>query len=55
MARYDDSRRPRQIRQCDPRRRWDEVETAVRGWAAEGKPPPDQSQITITPYAQTVP
>lgn len=54
VARYDDSPSPRQIRQHGPRRLWDEVEAAFRTWAAWGKPPLDQSQITITPTTQTV-
>jgi len=54
MARYDDSPGPRQIRQYGPRRLWDEVEAAFRCWAAEGKPPLDRSQITVTLNTQTV-
>lgn len=54
VARYDGSRGPRQIRQHGPRRLWDEVEAAFRSWAAAGKPPVEQSQITITPESQTV-
>ncbi len=54
VARYDDSRGPRKIRQYGPRRLWDEVETAFRCWAAEGKPSLDRSRITITPNTQTV-
>jgi protein-L-isoaspartate O-methyltransferase len=54
VARYDGSRGPRQIRQHGPRRLWDEVEAAFRFWAATGKPPLEQSRITITPEGQTV-
>jgi protein-L-isoaspartate O-methyltransferase len=54
LARYDGSRGPRQIRQHGPRRLWDEVEAAFRSWAAAGKPPLEQSQITITLDSQTV-
>ncbi len=54
VARYDDSPGPRQVRQYGPRRMWDEVEAAFRGWAAEGKPTLDRTQITITPNSQKV-
>jgi hypothetical protein len=54
VARYDDPPGPRQIRQYGPRRLWDQVEAAFRCWAAEGKPPLDRSQITVTPNTQTV-
>ncbi|MGQ0774835.1 MAG: methyltransferase domain-containing protein [Pseudonocardiales bacterium] len=54
VARYDSSTAPRQIRQHGPRHLWDEVETAFRAWAAEGKPALEQSRITVTPHSQTV-
>lgn len=54
VAHYDNSSGPRQIRQHGPRRLWDEVEAAFRSWAAEGKPPLDRSQITVTASTQTV-
>lgn len=54
VARYDDSPGPRQVRQYGPRRMWDEVEAAFRGWAAEGRPTLDRTQITITPNSQKV-
>lgn len=47
VARYDDSPGPRRIRQHGLRRLWDEVETAFRSWAAEGKPAMDHTQVIV--------
>lgn len=54
LARYGGRPGVREIRQHGHRRLWDEVETAFRAWANQGKPLLDQSRITITSSAQTV-
>ncbi|GAA0645860.1 methyltransferase domain-containing protein [Kutzneria viridogrisea] len=54
LARYDSTTGPRQIRQCGPRRLWDETEAAFRQWAALGKPPLERSRLIVTRTTQTV-
>ena len=43
---------PYRVRQYGPRRLFDEVSTAYRGWKAAGKPPAHTWRITITPHGQ---
>jgi protein-L-isoaspartate(D-aspartate) O-methyltransferase len=43
---------PYRVRQNGPRRLFDEVSAAYRGWKAAGKPPSRAWQITITPDGQ---
>jgi protein-L-isoaspartate(D-aspartate) O-methyltransferase len=43
---------PYRVRQYGPRRLFDEVSAAYRGWKAAGKPPAHTWRITITPNGQ---
>jgi hypothetical protein len=43
---------PYRVRQYGPRRLFDEVSAAYRGWKAAGKPPAHTWRITITPHGQ---
>jgi protein-L-isoaspartate(D-aspartate) O-methyltransferase len=43
---------PYRVRQYGPRRLFNEVSTAYRGWKAAGKPPAHTWRITITPEGQ---
>ena len=42
-----------EVRQCGPRRLWEEVETAYRWWLDQGKPTLDQWWFTVSPDRQT--
>jgi protein-L-isoaspartate(D-aspartate) O-methyltransferase len=45
---------PYRVRQYGPRRLFDEVSAAYRGWKAAGKPPAHTWRITVTPDGQRV-
>ncbi|WP_189059397.1 methyltransferase domain-containing protein [Longimycelium tulufanense] len=53
-VRYGTTRGPHVVRQCGPRRLWDEVVTAYRWWKAQGKPGLHRWVLSVTPTGQQV-